>query len=83
MTIDKQILLYLFFSHDPDTFEQNRTQNLHSKKEIGTRQLIPYQEISSRTGVLDAIEKITTLKWNWARHVNRMTDDRWTRQILQ
>jgi len=33
--------------------------------------------------VVDAVEKIATLKWNWAGHIARRTDDRWTKKILE
>ncbi|GJQ77305.1 hypothetical protein Trydic_g20725 [Trypoxylus dichotomus] len=31
----------------------------------------------------DAIRTILHLKWNWAGHVARLTDGRWTKRILQ
>lgn len=34
--------------------------------------------IRRRSAVVDVIKKITTLKWNWADHVARTRDDRWT-----
>lgn len=50
---------------------------------ISLRDRVPNHEIRRRTRVVDAIERITTLKWNWAGHVARLTDNRWTRRILE
>ncbi|CAG9770670.1 unnamed protein product [Ceutorhynchus assimilis] len=37
--------------------------------------------IREKTGVMDAVERITTLKWTWAVHVATVRDVRWTRKI--
>lgn len=50
---------------------------------ISLRDRTPNNEIRRRTGVADAVERIATLKWNWAGHIARRTDDRWTRRILE
>lgn len=50
---------------------------------ISLRDRIPNTEIRRRTGVQDAVERITILKWNWAGHVARMTDNRWTKRITE
>lgn len=34
--------------------------------------------IHQQTKVFDVIERITSLKWNWAGHNARMTAERWT-----
>lgn len=39
--------------------------------------------IRSQTRVVDVMERIASLKWNWAGHIARMTDNRWTKNILQ
>ena len=38
--------------------------------------------IRQQTKVQDVMERIASLKWNWAGHIARMTDDRWTKWIL-
>ena len=38
--------------------------------------------IRRQTKVRDVMERIASLKWNWAGHIARMTDDRWTQWIL-
>lgn len=50
---------------------------------ISIRDRVPNREIRQTTKVADAIERITTLKWNWAGHVARLTDNRWTKRILE
>lgn len=40
-------------------------------------------EIRRRTKVKDIVERICTLKWNWAGHIGRMTDNRWTRRVIE
>ena len=39
------------------------------------------QSIREKTGVRDIIETIRKLKWQWAGHVARMTDNRWTSRL--
>ena len=39
--------------------------------------------IRQQTKVVDVAARIASLKWNWAGHIARMTDDRWTKQIIQ
>ena len=41
-------------------------------------QKIPHKEIREKTGVIDALSYSRKLKWRWAGHVARTTDDRWT-----
>lgn len=50
---------------------------------ISLRDHIPNNEIRRRSGAADAVERITALKWNWAGHIARFDDDRWTRRILE
>ena len=40
-------------------------------------------EIRRRICVLDAVKRIATAKWNWAGHIARREDDRWTKKILE
>ena len=39
---------------------------------------VPCKKIRETTGVTDAIEFILRMKWKWAGHIGRMTDNRWT-----
>lgn len=50
---------------------------------ITLRDRIPNRTIRHNTGVRDAVETILRMKWNWAGHVARVTDGRWTKKILQ
>ena len=38
--------------------------------------------IRSKTGVTDVVEKISRLKLNWAGHLARYQDDRWTYKVI-
>jgi hypothetical protein len=40
------------------------------------------QWIRQQTKIVDVMERIASLKWNWAGHIARMTDDRWTKAIM-
>lgn len=41
------------------------------------------EDLRRRTGIIDVISAISKLKWNWAGHVARMRDDRWTKRLLE
>lgn len=41
-------------------------------------QKIPHNVIREKTKVIDALDFSQKLKWRWAGHVARMSDDRWT-----
>ena len=41
------------------------------------------QWIRQQTGVQDIIVRIKQLKWQWAGHVARISDDRWTRTVTE
>jgi len=47
------------------------------------RDKIPSTLIKQRTRITDAIYLLKKLKWNWAGHIARRTDDRWTKLILE
>lgn len=50
---------------------------------LSWRDRVPNESLRRRTGVVDAVERIALLKWNWAGHVARRTDNRWTRRIIE
>lgn len=43
---------------------------------------VPDEVIRERTGLRNAFDKIVKMKWNWAEHVARMTDDRPMKKLL-
>ena len=45
---------------------------------ISLRDKMTNEWIRQQTRVVDVMERIATLKWNWAGHIARMTDERWT-----
>ena len=34
--------------------------------------------VRERANVIDIISHVRTMKWSWARHINRLKDGRWT-----
>ncbi|KAG6452493.1 hypothetical protein O3G_MSEX007653 [Manduca sexta] len=38
-------------------------------------------DIRKRTKVIDALQHCKTLKWKWAGHIARMSDERWAKKI--
>ena len=40
------------------------------------------KDIRAQTKVSDIIVRVVRLKWNWAGHVARRQDERWTKEIL-
>lgn len=61
------------------------TQRAMERSMLGLtlRDRITNTELRRRSGVTDAIERISTLKWNWAGHVARTKDNRWTKRVLE
>jgi hypothetical protein len=49
---------------------------------ITLRDKMTNQWIRQQTKVVDVMERIASLKWNWAGHIARMTDERWTKTIM-
>jgi len=49
---------------------------------LSLRDRVPNTNVR-RSGVTDAITRISTLKWNWAGHLARINDGRWTRKITE
>ncbi|CAG9136621.1 unnamed protein product [Plutella xylostella] len=47
---------------------------------VSLRDRIRNEEIRRRTKVTDIAKRISTLKWQWAGHVARRADDRWSRK---
>lgn len=44
---------------------------------------ITNERIRQRTNFEDVIKKAKTLKWNWAGHLARMSDNRWTKRTTE
>ena len=49
---------------------------------ITLRDKMTNQWIREQTKVVDVMERIASLKWSWAGHIARRTDDRWTHAIM-
>src|ERR1700761_4130181 len=49
---------------------------------ITLRDKMTNQWIRQQTKVVDVMERIASLKWNWAGHIARITDERWTKTIV-
>ena len=41
------------------------------------------EEIRRRTNVTDIALRVSKLKWQWAGHIARRTDNRWGRKVLE
>ena len=56
------------------------TQRAMERRMLGIKlqDRIPNQAIRDITKVKDIIQYVSTMKWKWAGHVSRMTDNRWT-----
>ena len=50
---------------------------------VSLRDHVTNQDLRRRTGVKDIVERMATLKWNWAGHTARMSDDKWTKRLLE
>ena len=50
---------------------------------ISLRDRLRNEEIRRRTKVTDIALRISKLKWQWAGHVCRRTDNRWSRKVLE
>ena len=50
---------------------------------VSLRDRIRNEEIRKRTKVTDIAQRISKLKWQWAGHIARRTDDRWGRKVLE
>jgi hypothetical protein len=49
---------------------------------ISLRDKMTNQWIRQQTKVVDVMERIASLKWSWAGHIARRTDERWTKKIM-
>jgi len=50
---------------------------------ITRRDRIPNNTIRQRTKTKDIVEYVARMKWRWAGHVARTSNDRWTRRLLE
>jgi hypothetical protein len=50
---------------------------------ISLRDRIRNQVIRHRTKVTDIAHRISMLKWQWAGHISRRTDNRWGKRVLE
>jgi hypothetical protein len=51
--------------------------------ELSLRDRIRNQVIRQRTKVTDIALRISILKWRWAGHISRRTDNRWSNRFLE
>lgn len=50
---------------------------------VSLRDRIRNDVIRQRSGVTDIAHRISKLKWQWAGHISRRTDGRWSRKVLE
>lgn len=62
-----------------------RTQRAHERRMLGIKlsDRKTNEWIREQTKITEVMERAAELKWRWAGHVARRTDDRWTRLILE
>lgn len=61
------------------------TQRKMERSQFGLshRDRIRYFMVGEKTKLSDAGEKMVNLKWNWAGHGARLTDERWNNMIVE
>ena len=61
------------------------TQRAMERKMLGIslRDRMTNAWIREKTKVTDVAKKVASLKWNWAGHIARCQDSRWTKKILE
>nr|ADI61818.1 endonuclease-reverse transcriptase [Bombyx mori] len=50
---------------------------------VSLKDKIRNEIIRPRTKVIDIAQRVSKLKWQWAGHICRRTDDRWSRRVLE
>ena len=50
---------------------------------VSLKDRIRNEYIRHRTKVIDIAQRISKLKWQWAGHISRRTDNRWGRRVLE
>ena len=50
---------------------------------VSLRDKIRNEVLRHKTKVTDIVQICSKLKWQWAGHVCRRTDDRWSRKVLE
>lgn len=50
---------------------------------VSLRDRIRNEVIRQRTKVIDIAHRISKLKWQWAGHICRRTDNRWGKRVLE
>jgi hypothetical protein len=50
---------------------------------VSLRDRIQNEVIRQKTKVTDIAHRISTLKWQWADHISRRTDNRWGERVLE
>ncbi|CAH0677679.1 unnamed protein product [Spodoptera exigua] len=50
---------------------------------VSLKDRIRNEVIRQRTKVIDIAQRISKLKWQWAGHICRRTDDRWSKRVLE
>jgi hypothetical protein len=50
---------------------------------VSLRDRIRNEVIRQRTKITEIAHRISTLKWQWAGHISRRTDNRWGKRVLE
>jgi hypothetical protein len=70
-------------SRDVDKFKVAQRAMERAMLGVSLRDRIRSQVIRQRTKVTDIAHRISMLKWHWAGHISRRTDNRWGKRVLE
>ena len=67
------------------TIKLRTTQRSHEKKTLGItwKHKKRAKWIREQTKLQDIVRTIKMLKWNWAGHIMRTNDNRWTKRLIE
>ena len=85
-TLDQCILPKLTYSCETWAFTKENLKKVRTAQRAMERRMlgltlldkVSCKKIREKTGVRDALEYILRMKWRWAGHIGRMSDNRWT-----
>ena len=85
------VLPVITYGAETLTFTKKSAENLRVAQRameramlgITKRDRIPNNTIRQRTKIKDIVEYVTRMKWRWAGHVARSSNDRWTKRLME
>ena len=85
-TLDQCILPKLTYSCETWAFTKQNLKKVRTAQRAMERKMlgltlldkVSCKKIREKTGVKDVLEFVLEMKWRWAGHIGRMSDNRWT-----